>query len=1451
MDSFSLRRSDSPRLRIHSRERNKPGVVPFCPPPPLPSEEGGFSGPIPLFSEPLATEIATNSGTDQFGRSFVDDDPCKVVVRDLVDGLSSSTPPGGQMLLSQAPNPFSISNDSTSNLKPKVGAAPRRSRDGGSIPYTLEEEDDIERILITDSCSEEQKEEEPKGLSLVQHQSHGASQTERVGAGMYTDTITLVSPSHAKEGTVEVGVHLFHNTPIGNDEFYFASPDVLLTPPHNSSLVRRTSLPSPLPKQPLPLHPPPSWQNASTPARGVGGSFNEKITQSSSQNTFCSPHATPFRPSTSTQGISCTSQRLSGADSFAPSFPYAYSNDVHGGGVPTPMLRPPPLSNGTVTEPPTYVSISPSPFVIGASSTTQPITAGMSERSSPPLFPASPANLSSGETASSANGRAELLPRPPTPQLSQETCAQRSQSQQRRYCSPSSSHLPTPPPFLDEKEYHAVVGPRHHPLPPPMDAAYLQQNDGAMMMGSFGSRFSAPPSPPMLPLGRAAGATPSSLPQTGSPEMPLPWVIPPHPMHAPVGLPQQQAQSTVPFGCRPAMLSQPSSTAATPQRRRDPSSMVCPSPPLHAAESAPLSYGGLGPSESGNLIGGLRSCSSSFSPMALTSPPLHPQPSCSVSGSPSYSCLALKPHTVNSASEFSQGSRKTGKGKNRQAGSSYHPGRLPRSTYTSPSPSYEAGGGLHTSIASLQGGGGNVTPPSLSPSRHTLHRLNAPPLHHSALSVLMSDPVGEQAANIGGSSVETYRNEENRSASGASPFGKENSTSSLLSPAAIQQVLCMLRDQLGCRTLQTLLVKEVYGIDDDELKRLEALQQEEEALQQQKQVQQSAGSPVNKFINGKPVVLGVHQVYAPTTESHERFLASPFVQRLTQVITTSLAEIAQDPYGNFLLQKILLLAPSSERQKLLLNKSLYPYLPTVACSVHGTFPIQCWIDTIQSPTPLVDIHHVCNAELENFFPLYEAQEKEMKIMVEGLGQNMPHLLTNVNGGHVLAKLRHHFLGVLNFMKELQLFIRTSQDADDTSLIKSAEQLFQQQGQSLYHHLKVLHRSILVQLPTVCCQQQGSCAIQRWMEFFVALPPFMKPFFSEDASEEGQKNTGIMDAHNGIVDPFLSLAEAITAVSVSLAPDPYANYVLTRLLDLYMESYKDHDTRGSVEDNRVQLPIPDRLVQIMIHADGGQLSSQSYFPPQQQQQHLSVGMAGSPSDSIFGGHLSALTDLCCNKYASNVIEKLLRCSSEATVRTLCRLWMTPIVVSAAPYAGPTAYYPDSSSMLTHSQQSRQGYSVSSSPSSSHYGMMSSPTPSGRNGDVVPFMSALPIQAGSAPRSKYPLIAIALNSYGNYVIQTLLSVAPLDELVYPLTNEQFGGLQHDLCDVPNNFGSNAAAVNPSLSPFSSQCYGNVEDTAARLGILPLLQLYSSVWRSMSFGKKMETKIVEASERVRKNE
>ncbi|CAJ1987005.1 PUF4 / pumilio protein 4 [Leishmania donovani] len=142
------------------------------------------------------------------------------------------------------------------------------------------------------------------------------------------------------------------------------------------------------------------------------------------------------------------------------------------------------------------------------------------------------------------------------------------------------------------------------------------------------------------------------------------------------------------------------------------------------------------------------------------------------------------------------------------------------------------------------------------------------------------------------------------------------------------------------------------------------------------------------------------------------------------------------------------------------------------------------------------------------------------------------------------------------------------------------------------------------------------------------------------------------------------------------------------------------------------------------------------------------------DAVAAGMQRDLVQMCTNKFASNVVEHILRHCSERRIRLICQALMMPLAHPSAPAV---------------------------------------------------YASASTAAATNAAIARLPLIIVVMDPYGNYVIQTLLTVAPVDELVS--TRAEGGGMLPVLQQL--------------LPLLSSRNYGRKLETKTELALLRVEQ------------------------------
>lgn len=105
---------------------------------------------------------------------------------------------------------------------------------------------------------------------------------------------------------------------------------------------------------------------------------------------------------------------------------------------------------------------------------------------------------------------------------------------------------------------------------------------------------------------------------------------------------------------------------------------------------------------------------------------------------------------------------------------------------------------------------------------------------------------------------------------------------------------------------------------------------------------------------------------------------------------------------------------------------------------------------------------------------------------------------------------------------------------------------------------------------------------------------------------------------------------------------------------------------------------------------------------------------------------------------------------------------------------------------------------------------------------------------------PLIELAMDAYGNYVVQTLLTVAPVDELVYINNVKESGGQSNLLPSTPYLMSARSLPFNDNTIPDDSTNMTRSLVISGQRGMLPLLQAHLPQLLERNFGKKLETKI-----------
>ena len=495
--------------------------------------------------------------------------------------------------------------------------------------------------------------------------------------------------------------------------------------------------------------------------------------------------------------------------------------------------------------------------------------------------------------------------------------------------------------------------------------------------------------------------------------------------------------------------------------------------------------------------------------------------------------------------------------------------------------------------------------------------------------------------------------------------------------ASASAILVMSHDQHGCRLLQAVLDAECDNAMGD-------------VVDGEEKGDADANEPGSHHSNSRHGHHPYNQSGSGPAERRrqrraEAFYHSTAVQVILRAIEPKLDAVMADGYGNFLLQKVFDMAPDAERQRLLRLPSLQQHLCEVACSPHGTFAVQRLVETVRNT-------------------------EEERLVFIALERDLLRLLTNANGGHVLMKVMEC---IRRQLTSLAASGGESAPAGANNNNNNSSTTAQQSGGNgaqlslplrslLQDRVDTLFTAIQQNLVYVCQHKQGCCIMQKCLDFLNAcagLSPNTSATAATSPAGRGRKEeekeeqpaaaaaatTG--GAQPSSMDYFDRMSALLLPHVQELSVHPFGNYVVTRLVDVCY-------ARGST----------------------------------------------ATIDAIATVMQSDLVRMCTNKFASNVVEHILRHCSERRIRSICQALMV--------------------------KSTGEGKAATD-----------------------------PMTAVSPAVAHLPLTTVVMDSYGNYVVQTLLTVAPVDELA---------------------------------------CETSVEG-----GMLPVLQQLLPLLSSRNFGRKLETK------------
>jgi hypothetical protein len=224
-------------------------------------------------------------------------------------------------------------------------------------------------------------------------------------------------------------------------------------------------------------------------------------------------------------------------------------------------------------------------------------------------------------------------------------------------------------------------------------------------------------------------------------------------------------------------------------------------------------------------------------------------------------------------------------------------------------------------------------------------------------------------------------------------------------------------------------------------------------------------------------------VASPSSTLNGDFTHHDVQSILNEISPHHTVELMSDAYGNFLIQKILEVSPDEVRLRI--TSDVAPALASIATTPHGTFAVQKLVESLRS-------------------------DKETAIVCSGLARDVPLLLNDINGGHVVQKV-------------LQCI--------------AAEQR------------EFLFTGIADHLLQVCNHRQGCCVVQKCLD--QATP---EQFMTVHDAVVSRRPLVPTTTTTGAVGGETLGSRTATSSSIlgetllTLMCDPYGNYVISKLLE---------------------------------------------------------------------------------------------------------------------------------------------------------------------------------------------------------------------------------------------------------------------------------------------------------------
>ncbi|KAG5484475.1 hypothetical protein LSCM1_07845 [Leishmania martiniquensis] len=390
-------------------------------------------------------------------------------------------------------------------------------------------------------------------------------------------------------------------------------------------------------------------------------------------------------------------------------------------------------------------------------------------------------------------------------------------------------------------------------------------------------------------------------------------------------------------------------------------------------------------------------------------------------------------------------------------------------------------------------------------------------------------------------------------------------------------------------------------------------------------------------------------------------------------------------------------------------RAIEPKLDAVMADGYGNFLLQKVFDVAPDAErrrllllPSLQ-HHLCEVACSphGTFAVQRLVEtvrntEEERLVFLALERDLLRLLTNANGGHVLMKvmecIRRQYIALTSGASNAAEPSCASMATPSRTTTTASGEGGAVPSRRLLEERVETLFQAIQQHLLYVCQHKQGCCIVQKCLDFLHACAGLSPSASASSA-----------AAAPLMDYFERMAALLLPHVKELSAHPFGNYVVTRLVDVCY-------TRGST----------------------------------------------TTIDAVAAGMQDDLVRMCTNKFASNVIEHIMRHCSERRIRLICQSLMM----------SPTS--PPASAMRASSATAAAA-------------------------------------AANTAVARLPLTTVVMDPYGNYVVQTLLTVAPVDELVS--THAEGGGMLPVLQQL--------------LPLLSSRNYGRKLETKTELALLRVEQ------------------------------